>query len=282
MRILLTGATGFIGKHFININAFHDITPFSFQSGDINSTNFSNYEVIIHLAALVHQMNGADPQTYETINVTRTLELAKKAKKDGVKQFIFISTVKVYGEESDTVYTENTHCNPKDDYAMSKLHAEQELQKLLCEHFTVSIIRTPIVYGTGVKANIKNLIELVGAVPILPFGDTHNIRSMVYVGNLSALIERVLIQRREGIFIACDDTSLSTTQFIQKIADAMEKKRYLMKIPLFEYLLKHFKPSFYKRLFGNLIIDNSLTKKQLNFSNPYTTDQGIWIMLHKK
>jgi UDP-glucose 4-epimerase len=282
MKLLLTGATGFIGKYFIATNESHKITPFSFQYGEIISTDFSHYDTVVHLGALVHQMSSVTPAEYEYINVKKTIELANKAKEDKVKHFIFMSTVKVYGEESDTVYNESTPCYPQDFYGMSKWHAEQELQKLSCEHFTVSIIRTPIVYGTGVKANIKNLIELVKMVSVLPFGDTRNIRSMVYVGNLSALIESVLTQRRGGVFLACDDTPLSTTQFIQKIADAMGKKRYLLNIPLFENFLKYFKPSFYKRLFGNLIIDNSLTKKQLNFSNPYTTDQGIWMMLHEK
>ena len=280
MNILLTGATGFIGSYFLLTNQSYGITPFSFHYGEINNTDFANHDAIVHLGAFVHQMNDADPAEYEYINVIKTVELAKKAKKDGVKHFIFMSTVKVYGEESDTVYTEITPCHPQDDYGKSKLHAELELQKLNAEHFIVSIIRTPIVYGTGVKANIKNLIDLVCKVPILPFGNTKNCRSMVYVGNLCALIERVLEQRAKGIFLACDDTSLSTTEFIRKIADSMEKKRYLIDIPLFEKLLKYLKPSFYKRLFENLTVDNSLTKKQLNFSNPYSTDQGIWMMLH--
>jgi len=279
MKILLTGATGFIGTHFIHATS-HEIIPFSFHRGNIDTLDLSSLDAVLHLAALVHQMEDADPEAYEQINHVRTLELATRAKEAGVKHFLFMSTVKVYGEESDTAYTETTPCYPQEAYGKSKLHAEHELQKLNNEHFTVSIIRTPIVYGTGVKANIKNLIDLVRKVPILPFGNTHNHRSMVYVGNLCALIERVLEQQAKGIFLACDDTSLSTTEFIRKIADSMGEKRYLIDIPLFENLLKHLKPSFYKRLFENLTVDNSLTKKQLHFSNPYSTDQGIWMMLH--
>jgi UDP-glucose 4-epimerase len=279
MKILLTGATGFIGSHFTQHNTSYEITPFSFQNGNINTLNVSGYDAVLHLAALVHQMNGADAKEYEQVNTIRTLELAHKAKADGVKQFIFMSTIKVYGEESDTAYTETTPCYPQDAYGKSKLHAEQELQKLSNEHFAVSIIRTPIVYGAGVKANIRNLIDLIQNIPILPFGNTHNHRSMVYVGNLCALIDSVLTQEAEGIFLACDDSLLSTSDFIRKIAETLGKRLYLIDMPLFEHILKFFKPSLHQRLFGNLIVDNTWTKERLGFYNPYSTDEGIKNML---
>jgi UDP-glucose 4-epimerase len=278
MKLLLTGASGFIGKHFIHATS-HDIIPFSFHNGNIQTLDLSSYDAVLHLAALVHQMESADSEAYERINVTRTLELARKAKHDKVKQFIFMSTVKVYGEESDIVYTEASPCHPQNDYGKSKQRAEQELQKLNDASFTVSIIRTPIVYGEGVKANIKNLIDLIRNVPILPFGNTKNRRSMVYVGNLCALIESVLEQDAEGIFLASDDAALSTTEFIREIANTLEKKLYLVDIALFENLLKRLKPSFYQRLFGNLSVDNRVTKERLEFHNPYTTKEGIAIML---
>lgn len=279
MKILLTGASGFIGSHFVKYAGMHEITPFSFHNGDINTLDMSKYEVVVHLAALVHQMNGADAVMYEQINAIRTLELALKAKHDGVKQFIFISTVKVYGEENNTAYAETTPCHPQDDYSKSKFHAEQELQKIANEHFTISIIRTPIVYGTGVKGNIKSLIKLIQKTPILPFGNTKNQRSMVYVGNLCALINSVLEHQASGIFLACDDVSLSTTEFIRKIAITLEKKLYLVDAPFFENILKLIKPSLHKRLFGNLIVDNTQTKIQLAFNNPYTVAEGIKHMI---
>jgi UDP-glucose 4-epimerase len=280
MKILLTGATGFIGSYFIHTNTSHTIKSFSFRNDTIAITDFSDYDTVIHLAALVHQMKDTSTEQYEIINVMQTLELARKAKRDRVKHFIFMSTVKVYGEESDTAYTEITPCLPQDDYGKSKLHAEKELQKLSDKYFTVSIIRTPIVYGAGVKANIKNLIDLVKKMPILPFKETHNLRSMVYIGNLSALIESILEHRLNGVFLASDDTTLSTTEFINKIAATLGKKICLIHFPLFETLLKSLKPSFHKRLFGTLIVDNIQTKKRLNFQNPYTIDQGIHIMLN--
>ncbi|MFH0710700.1 MAG: NAD-dependent epimerase/dehydratase family protein [Pseudomonadota bacterium] len=280
MKILLTGATGFIGSYFRNNNQSDEIFPFSFQHDNISISDFSKFDLILHLAALVHQMKTADLADYEAINVKKTLELAVKAKSDGAKHFIFMSTVKVYGEESSTVYTENTPCHPKDNYGRSKFHAEQELLMLTDVNFTVSIIRTPIVYGAGVKANIKNLIDLVKKTTVLPFKNTHNIRSMVYVGNLYALLTCVIEQRIGGVFLACDDESISTTEFIQKIAASFGKKLFLIYIPLFEAALKFLKPSLHKRLFGNLIVDNTLTKARLGYHPPYTIDEGIKIMLH--
>ncbi|MDP3265853.1 MAG: NAD-dependent epimerase/dehydratase family protein [Sulfuricurvum sp.] len=280
MKILLTGANGFIGSYFLDkYRLEYQIKTFSFLKNNFDSLDLSGLNTIVHLSALVHQMGGANSNEYEKVNVIQTLELAKKAKDSGVRHFIFMSTVKVYGDESDTAYTEKTPCHPQDDYGQSKWHAELELQKLSDEHFTVSIIRTPIVYGTGVKANIKNLIKLISKVPILPFANTKNRRSMVYVGNLCALIAQVLARREAGIFLACDDTSLSTTEFIREIATSLGKKCYLIDIPFFENLLKYFKPTFHQRLFGNLIVDNTETKKKLGFRNPYSTAEGIKAMI---
>ena len=189
MNILLTGSNGFIGSYFKEkYSDKYKIKTFSFLNDKLNILNLNDVDTIVHLSALVHQMGGASKDDYYRINVKNSLELAKKAKKSGVKHFIFMSTVKVYGEESHIVYKENTPCNPKDEYGKSKLEAEIELKKLENSNFTISIIRTPIVYGAGVKANILNLIKLVDKVPILPLGNIQNRRSMVYIANLTELL----------------------------------------------------------------------------------------------
>ncbi|MFW2555412.1 NAD-dependent epimerase/dehydratase family protein [Aliarcobacter butzleri] len=279
-KILITGSNGFIGNYFINkYKGKYDIRTFSFLKDDINNLDCSDVDVVFHLSALVHQMGGASSEEYERVNVIQTLQLAKKAKENGVKQFIFMSTVKVYGEETNSKYTENTVCNPEDDYGKSKLKAEQELQKLEDENFKISIIRTPIVYGYGVKANIKNLINLVNKVPVLPFGKIKNKRSMVYIGNLCHLVDEIITQEKQGIFLASDDEPLSTTRLIELIAKNLHKKVYLIKIPFFESLLKILKPSFHKRLYGSLEIDNTITKEKLNLKNLYSVEDGVRLMI---
>ncbi len=290
-KILLTGASGFIGSYFIQkYERKYDIKSFSFLKDDINSLDCTSIDTVFHLSALVHQMGGASEEEYERVNVTQTLELAKKAKESGAKHFVFMSTVKVYGEETDGlprfahndsffVYTENSECYPEDEYGKSKLRAEQELLKLESEDFAVSIIRTPIVHGFGVKANIKNLVSLVKKVPALPFGGIENKRSMVYIGNLCHLVDVVIEQEKSGVFLASDDEPLSTTRLIELIAKNLDKKIYLIKVPFFESLLKLVKPSFHKRLYGSLEVDNTLTKERLNLKNPYSVEEGIKLMI---
>ena len=291
MRLLVTGSSGFVGNYFINkYKDKYNIKTFSFLKNDINTLDCSNVDVVFHLSALVHQMGGATKEEYERINVTQTLQLANKVKNSGVKHFIFMSTVKVYGEETDIIYTENTICDPKDEYGKSKLKAELELQKLEDQNFKVSIIRTPIVYGYGVKANIKSLVNLVNKVPVLPFcgkpgftschGKIENKRSMVYIGNLCHLVDVVIVLEKAGIFLASDDEPLSTSKLIELIAKNLDKKIYLVKIPFFESLLKIVKPSFHKRLYGSLEVDNSITKEKLNLKNPYSVEDGIRYMIN--
>ena len=258
----------------------YQIQKFSFLKNDWEKLDCSNTDIVVHLSALVHQMGGASAQAYEDINVTQTLALARKAKESGVGHFIFMSTVKVYGEESDEVYTENFTCKPQDEYGKSKLKAEKELQKLEDDNFKVSIVRTPIVYGYGVKANLKNLMVLVDKVPVLPFGSIKNRRSLTYVGNLCALIGCIIQKQQRGIFLASDDKALSTTQLIQAIATVKKRSCWLFAFPFFPQLLKWLKPLFYKRLFESLEVDNQETKHQLSFKNPYTVEEGIGFMVH--
>jgi len=279
-NLLITGSNGFIGKYFINkYESKYNIKKFSFKKDNLNKLALNHTDIVFHLSALVHQMGGASEEEYVKVNVTQTLELATKAKASGVKHFVFMSTVKTYGEETKSKYVENSTCTPEDEYGKSKLKAEQELLKLQEENFQISIIRTPIVYGYGVKANIKSLVNLVNKVPLLPFGSINNKRSMVYIGNLCHLVDEVIEQKQLGVFLACDDEPLSTSKLIELIAKNLDKKVYLIKISFFESLLKFVKLSFHKRLYGDLEIDNSITKEKLNLVNPYSVEQGINFMI---
>jgi len=281
MNILITGATGFVGNYFITKYSYkYDINVFSFLNNTLKKLDLANIDAIIHLSALVHQMGGASKEEYERVNIIQTLDLAKKAKNSGVLHFIFMSTVKVYGEETNEPYNEHTICKPQDDYGKTKLRAEQELLKLEDDNFKVSIIRTPIVYGYGVKANIRNLINLVNKVPILPFRNIKNRRSMVYIGNLCHMIDVIIKKRINGIFLVSDDEPLSTTKLIKLIAKELDKKVYFIKIPFFVNLLKKLKPSFYKRLYESLEVDNRMTKEVLEFENLYSVEDGIRFMIH--
>lgn len=279
MKLLLTGANGFVGSYFTRqYKDKYDIQAFSFLQDDFEALHVKGVDVVFHLSALVHQPN-ANEELYQKINVENTLLLAQKAKEEGVRHFIFMSTVAVY-DETLNVLCESSQCAPIFPYGISKLEAEKQLLALSDERFKISIVRPPMVYGFDAPGNIKSLIRLINKIPILPFGNINNKRSFVFVGNLCALVDAIIQTGKAGIFLASDDRALSTTELIELIASAMSKKVYLLAVPFFPTLLRWLKPSLHKRLFESLEVDNAHTKKVLGFTNPYSVEEGIRLMLN--
>lgn len=281
MNLLITGSSGYIARRFIhNFNTQYTFDFFSLQTSSLESVTFTKIDAIVHCAALVHQKTAFTQNEYDAINAEYPYQLAKKAKENGVKHFIFISSVAVYQENA--AINENTPCVPETPYGRSKLKGEEFLKSLSDEDFIVSILRSPMVYGPDAPGNIAALSKLVRTVPILPFGEIKNRRTFVGVDNLTALIHTLLQKRSNGIFLAADDTPISTTRLIRLIAYALDKKIFLVRIPFFETLLKKIKPSLYDKLFTNLVVDNTETKTQLNFHNPYTTEEGLINMIRNE
>ncbi len=283
-KILVTGATGYLGSHFIDmLYDKYEFLQFSSQKENIENIDFHNVDVVLHCAALVHKKVALPYEKYYAVNVEYPVKLAKKAKAFGVKQFVLISTIAVYGEE-EVLLQENTQCTPVSYYGKSKLEAEKQLQALEDENFIVSIIRPPMVYGKNAPGNIDSLVRLVKKVPILPLGGIDNKRSFVYIGNLCHLIDVLIEKKINGIFLVSDDKAISTTRLIELIAKELDRKVYLVKIPFFESLLKVFKPSFHKRLYGSLEVDNTLTMKRLfgegKPSLPFSVEDGIRFMIN--
>lgn len=280
MNILVTGSSGYIGSNFIDtFEKEYHFFKFSLQENAIDTLNLEKIDTILHCAALVHQKIEYDYKTYDDVNVQYPITLARKAKESGVKQFIFISTIAVYGEDKKDINEKTTYA-PITPYGKSKLEAERQLEELNDENFIVSIIRPPMVYGKDAPGNIRSLITLVKKVPILPFAKIDNKRSFVYIGNLIHLINKIIKKKIAGIFLVSDDKSISTTYLIELIAKELNKKKYLVKIPFFESLLKMLKPSLYKRLYENLEVNNSASKEVLKYKNLYSTEDGIKYMIH--
>ena len=136
-----------------------------------------------------------------------------------------------------------------------------------------------MIYGKNAPGNIDSLVKLVKNLSIIPLGKIENKRSFISIQNLLHILDEIITQKKQGIFLACDDEPLSTSKLIELIAKNLDKKVYLVKIPFFESLLKIVKPSFHKRLYGNLEVDNTITKEKLNLKNPYSVEDGIKLMI---
>ncbi len=282
ISLIITGYNGFVGTNFIRMSNHINISGVNLLNQKVDKINFSNINSVLHLAALVHQMKGAPEDEYFKVNRDLAFEVAKRAKEQGVKQFVLMSTAKVYGESDYkiTYYNENSACMPSDPYGKSKYEAEKLISSLEDENFKVAIVRSPLVYGPGVKGNMISLIRLIDKFRILPFNKIDNKRSMVYIGNLVALLNTIIERQASGIFIAGDNAPISTTALVTLIANELEKPYYLFKLPKpFLKVLESIKPELVNRLFGSLVLDSTNTFHTLNFTPPYSTKDGIAEMI---
>jgi len=282
MNIIVTGSNGYIGSNFIDAcKDKHVFSKFSLQKNSLKHLHIDNIDTILHCAALVHQKNKVYDEQYYEINTKYPVELAKKAKECGVKQFVFISSIAVHSSTLEYI-NESSECFPDTPYGKSKLDAERELQAIEDENFIISIVRFPMVYGRNAPGNIKHLIEIIQKIPLLPFGDIDNKRSFIYIDNLLGMLQKIIMIKKGGVFLASDDKAISTTYLIKSISQGLYRKNYLIKPLFFDNLLKIIKPSLYMKLYDNLVVDNAKTKEKLNYTNPYTTEEGIQKMLADK
>lgn len=277
-KLLITGSSGFIGKSFIKNSSEYLIKEVDLIKQNISDIDISGYTTVLHLAAIVHQLKGTPDEEYFKINSNLAYDVAFRAKEQGVKHFVFMSTVKVYGESTllGESLNEFSECYPQDAYGKSKYKGEKMIQALEDENFKVAIIRSPLVYGSEVKANMLNLIRLIDKFPLLPLGSINNRRSMVYVGNLVELMNCIIHKKASGVFIAGDQNSLSTTWLVELISKHLNKNIVLFALPtIFRNFIKYFRPDFFSRLYGSFEIDNSSSNKALGFTPPFSADEGI-------
>jgi nucleoside-diphosphate-sugar epimerase len=306
-RILVTGATGFLGsalvkclvtKSHYNVVAtmrnkeasitsdYESISVGNIEKNTVWTEALSGVDVVIHTAARVHVMYEAslNPlEEFRRVNTKGTLNLAKQAAKSGIKRFIYISSIKVNGEITlpGSPFTANDIFLPTDPYALSKYEAEQGLLKLAKEtQMEVVIIRPPLVYGPGVKANFLSMMKwLYKSVP-LPFGSIHNKRSLVALDNLVDLILTCIDHPTAAnqVFLVSDGEDLSTTELLNRVAIALGKKPRLLPVnqQLLELGLKLVgKKDLAQRLCGSLQVDISKAKKLLNWTPPVSVDEGL-------
>jgi UDP-glucose 4-epimerase len=242
--------------------------------------NFSNFETILHVAGIAHV--SADPKMedlYYSVNRDLPIAVAKKAKQEGVKQFIFMSSIIVYG--SDSHITADTKPNPTNYYGKSKLQAEEALLALADDTFAVAVIRTPMVYGQNCKGNFPALMRLAKKTFIFP--DIDNQRSMIYIDNLCAFIALCIKNRTSGVVYPQNKEYVRTTDIIQQAARHLGRKIHFTKLFNFFIRLLAGRIELVDKVFGDKTYDKNLSSDLFSY-NLYTFEESIkrYLELTKK
>lgn len=257
-KILITGANSYIGTSFekyINENypGEYIVDTVDMIDGSWREKSFAEYDSVFHVAGIAHQKETKENASlYYEVNRDLAIETAKKAKADGARQFIFLSSMSVYGMDIGII-TKETLPSPKSHYGKSKWEAEQTIVTFAEDAFNVCIVRPPMVYGKGCKGNFNKIKKLVEKLPIFPC--VKNRRSMIYIDNLSSFVKMCIDKNLGGLFYPQNESYVSTVDLAKGIGEAIGKKVRLEYITgIGATILRLFHPTF-KKAFGTLIYD---------------------------
>jgi len=263
-KILITGANSYIGTSF---QKWLEEQPKNYEVDTVDmidsswrDKDFSLYDVVFHVAGIAHV--SSDPKLedlYYKVNRDLTIETAKKAKDEGVKQFIFMSSIIVYGDSSikKNVIDKNTIPVPSNFYGKSKLEAEEGIKKLVDDQFKIVIIRPPMIYGKGSKGNYPKLSKAAQKLPVFP--DIDNERSMLHIDNLCEFIRIMVDNEENGLFFPQNTEYVKTSDMVRLIAEAHGKRIKLTKI--FNPVLRLMHGiSVVNKVFGNLVYEKSMSE----------------------
>lgn len=303
MRILVTGASGFVGTRLTRTlvaRGAHQIRcavrsespalPSGVETTKIPDISWDTQwtralegiDAVVHLAAKVHDLKAQGPDSlsaYRTINAEGTANLARQAAAAGVKRFVFLSSVKVNGEAGE--FRETDDPRPADPYGISKLAAETALDDIArSSSMSVTIVRPPLVYGPGVKANFRALLRAVSRRVPLPLGAINNRRSLVALDNLVDFlilcVEHPMAANE--VFFVSDGDDVSTTELLRRAAGALGKSARLLPVPPSLLVLAASiigKRDAVQRLTGTLTVDISKARRLLGWSPPITMIEGL-------
>ncbi|USK43971.1 NAD-dependent epimerase/dehydratase family protein [Cytobacillus oceanisediminis] len=265
-KILIIGKNSYVGlslkkwlekypdRYFINSISVRDETW--------KKIDFSDYDVVFHVAGIAHiQETKENAPLYYKVNRDLAYEVSQKAKREGVKQFIFLSSMSVYGIESGVI-DKNSPLKPKSNYGKSKLQAEELINPLGNKEFKIAIIRPPMIYGKGCKGNYVRLGNIARKLPIFP--SIENKRSMIYIGNLCEFLRLIIDDSKSGLFFPQNSDYVCTSEMVKMIAELHGTKMKMTRV--FNLFLRLFRISTVKKVFGDLIYDKQIDEYKNRYS----------------
>jgi nucleoside-diphosphate-sugar epimerase len=262
-KILITGKNSYIGTSLENWLMRepdkYKVDTVDMKDGSWKEKDFSQYDVVFHVAGIAHV--SSDPKLedlYYKVNTDLTIETAEKAKAEGVKQFIFMSSIIVYGDSSSSkrVIDRNTVPTPSNFYGNSKLQAEEGIKNLESNDFKIVVLRPPMIYGKGSKGNYPRLANMARKIPVFP--DIDNERSMLHIDNLCEFIKVMIDHEETGLYFPQNKEYVKTSELVKTIAEVHGKKIWM--INWMNWLIRlMFGVEIVNKVFGNLIYEKSMS-----------------------
>lgn len=268
-RILITGQDSYIGtsveKWLMREPDKYSVHTIDMRDGSWKTHDFSQYDVVFHVAGIAHV--SSDPKLedlYYKVNRDLTIQTAAKAKDEGVSQFIFMSSIIVYGDGGTmkVIIDSNTVPNPSNFYGDSKLQAENGIKPLQTDDFNIAIIRPPMIYGRGSKGNYPRLARLAQKTPVFP--DFHNERSMLHIDNLCEFIRSLIENNEAGTFFPQNSEYVRTSELVKIIAEVHGRRVRLTKL-FNPFIRLFFKLSIINKVFGNQVYDKQASKYSFEY-----------------
>ena len=278
-RILITGVNSYVGNNLKNWlekhpNKYH-IEQISLRNDDWREEDLSRFDVVVHVAGIAHVSTDPNMEDlYYKVNRDLTIKAAKKSKAEGVKQFIFLSSIIVYGDRPspDGMIDEQTKPNPSNFYGRSKLEAEEGIVPLENGDFKVVIIRPPMIYGKNSKGNYPKLAKFARKSPIFP--DFPNKRSMIHIDNLSEFIRLMIDHEESGLFFPQNKEYVQTSEMVRLIAEVHAKKIRMVRWfnPIIKLLRNRI--GILNKVFGDLFYKKDLSLYEKKYQ-VYSLDKSI-------
>lgn len=278
-KVLITGKDSYIGTNF---KKYLDQFPNDYYVEELDvrddswkEFDFSQFDVVYHVAGLAHSTpDESQRELYYRVNTDLTYEIALKAKKSEVKQFIFMSSIIVYGSGKigeDRVITKDTPLTPDNFYGDSKKQAEIKIKPLEDENFKIVVVRPPMIYGPNSKGNYPLLAKFAKKTPVFP--TLKNQRSMLFIGNLMEFIKLMIDNEESGIFLPQNEEYVSSVDLIKEIAKLNNHRIFF--IGLFNPIIKLMnKQTYINKVFGNMTIDKNLSQYTYDYQK-YTFGDSI-------